>query len=349
MSDLANFQSWFEPQFSDCLQRDLAAFQTCHSDQALTAYHQTVIDISSKGKRLRPYICSLGYQAGGGRDHVQITAYTVALEYFHTFCLIHDDIIDQAAKRRGVKSVHTAIASQLHTAAQVNAKRLVRVAEGQALLLGDWLLAQACQRFSSAHTSVQQEFYSMIPEVVAGQMIDINTSLFPTASSDQVYKKMYLKTATYSFIRPFQIGLALAGIETPQRQHLARFAEPLGLAFQIQDDYLDLAGEPAVTGKPILSDIKEGQHTIFSQSVLQQPDSTLKREFLEAFGNPDVSDDKLHQLQTALLDLPAIQTALQTMHNYFDLAKQHLADTDLPASVRAELVQLTATIEQRQA
>jgi geranylgeranyl diphosphate synthase, type I len=349
MADLLGFQETFELQLANYLETDIRNFAACHTEQTLSDYTQTISALSAKGKRLRPYLCALGYIAGGGQTPEQNIPYQVALEYFHTFCLVHDDIIDQAAQRRGVDSVHTAITKQLYAQPQVNTKRLVRVAEGQAMLLGDWLLARACELFSTAPVAAQQEFYAMIPEVVAGQMIDINTSLFPHASDDQVQKKMYFKTATYSFIRPFQIGLALAGVQAPERQLMSEFTKPLGLAFQIQDDYLDLAGDPQVTGKPILSDIKEGQHTLFSQLLINQVETPTHERFLRAFGNPDISDYDLYELQAEILSLPIIQTALQAMETQFTRAKNLLAEAQLPTSVTADLNHLIKIIEGRQA
>lgn len=220
------------------------------------------------GKRVRPYVAYLGLCAHEARDVEEILPLAVGLEYFHAFCLAHDDVMDAADTRRGVATAHAFARQALDPS--VGAERRARVGDAMGILLGDelFLWAQEAWTEGAVPAAARAELFAMTHEVIAGQMLDVWMTASPRAASDgRIARKMDLKTASYTFIRPIRAGLALAGRPESERAEADAFARPLGLAFQLRDDELDLFGDPAVTGKPAFGDIREGQHTHFTRAL----------------------------------------------------------------------------------
>ncbi|MDG1949949.1 MAG: polyprenyl synthetase family protein, partial [bacterium] len=178
--------------------------------------------------------------------------------------------------RRGVKTIHARIKD-----AHPNKKDY---ADAQALLIGDlvhgWSLNLMLSRATpEAHMHVTQ----MLSEVVLGQMLDVKHTIQTEATEQELRQKMELKTASYTFVRPFLLGMAYAGQDNaPSGVHEWLLA--LGTTFQLQDDYLDLFGDPDITGKPTLNDLSEGQHTFILQKVMEGVGEELKTKITKAFG-----------------------------------------------------------------
>ncbi|HVM90401.1 MAG TPA: polyprenyl synthetase family protein, partial [Verrucomicrobiae bacterium] len=228
----------------------------------------------SGGKRVRPYLAWLAYrEAGGKKDVLEILA---GLELFHAFALVHDDIMDRGMERHGVATTH----------------RLY--GDGQAILLGDLLFNWAYELI--APTPARDVFARMVDEVILGQMLDVDAVNRKKVSEQFLEEKMRLKTASYTFVRPMQFGVALAQGEKRKAQRMMEFCErfgwPLGLAFQIQDDLLDLVGDAKTLGKRTMNDVSEGQKTVFSAGLerykgkkLSAKDRKDIRAYLEKSGN----------------------------------------------------------------
>lgn len=255
-------------------------------------YFDQVNQLIAGGKRLRPFLCYLGYLQAGGTELENIHAHLVGLELFHTFCLVHDDIIDKASTRRGVKTIHTRIKDDHPT--------MKDYADAQAVLIGDlihgWSLnLMLTGATSQAHMQVSQ----MLNEVVLGQMLDVKHTIQIEATEQELRQKMELKTASYTFVRPFLLGMAYTGEEhIPSGVHEWLLA--LGTTFQLQDDYLDLFGDPEVTGKPVLNDLSEGQHTFILRQVMEGVGNALKNKLTKAFGR-DLEPNIRKELQKEIL------------------------------------------------
>lgn len=183
----------------------------------------------------------------------------MALEIFHAFALIHDDIIDKGAERHGVVTIHRFVAKKVGNGDVGNA---------QAILVGDLLFSWAQELMVKGGTNeaVISEFFSMIEEVVLGQMIDVDLTRMKTVDKDMVMKKNRMKTSGYSFIQPLKIGTLLANpqLSKSKSQFYEKIGSYLGEAFQVQDDLLDVIGNPKETGKGVLVDFEAGQHTSLS-------------------------------------------------------------------------------------
>ncbi len=273
--DLGAFQQHFQAPLEQFIAEKTQSFAlsgAAPSLELLCDYPRRMA--SARGKRVRPYAAYLMYRALGGHDDPKVMRLLVSLELFHLFCLIHDDIIDNGTERHGLPTVQRAVAA--HLGKQDFSCDAERIGQAQALLLGDMLFGWAQEAFhanrdfeGAAHNCARRYFSRMVDEVVLGEMLDVDMMARETVTFADIEQKMLLKTASYTFIRPLQIGAALAGRGVEAEKFCHEFGLAVGLAFQIQDDLLDLTGTPQTTRKTLFADLREGQHTYFTQYVFE--------------------------------------------------------------------------------
>jgi geranylgeranyl diphosphate synthase type I len=194
----------------------------------------------------------------------------VFLEIFHSFCLIHDDIIDKGNLRHGIPTSQAYIYSKLKKENRIG--DLKHVSNSQAILLGDIMLTLSQEILNSNNDldqkvmqKVKSYFYEMVDEVVVGQMIDADIVTRKNVSKDLIDNKTRLKTAGYSFIKPLLIGAALSGnLNRNFETFCKEFGITMGIAFQTQDDLLDLTSSDQKLGKTTSLDKTQNQHTYFT-------------------------------------------------------------------------------------
>ncbi len=271
--------------------------------------HARTLSIAG-GKRIRPYLAYTAYRAAGGRNP-GIIDMLVGLELFHVFALVHDDIMDRGATRHGVETAH------------------VKFGDAQAILVGDLLFNWAAEII--APTKGQPIFAKMVDEVILGQMLDVDAVRRSRVTDAFIEEKMRLKTASYSFIRPMQFGTALARTSpSPTSGRRARggdrmfsfcedFGLALGLAFQIQDDLLDLTGSSKQLGKSVMNDVREGQKTIFSQRVGRR---AQRRKVLEKMKGKMLTAGDRAKLTKMFEASGAIEEGKKIMEGYFEEAER---------------------------
>ncbi len=206
-----------------------------------------------QGKALRPALCIAACRVFGG--HVESVLRTAAvLELYHNAFLIHDDVEDGSQKRRSTPTLH-----QLH-----GVPIAVNVGDGMLALTLEPLLGNIELIGLGRALRILETVARMARESAEGQMMELEWvrrgSWMP---SDRDYVRMvYKKTSWYTFVAPLTIGAIAAGASEGEIHALKRFAVPLGVAFQIQDDVLNLIGEEARYGKEIHGDLWEGKHTL---------------------------------------------------------------------------------------
>lgn len=251
--------------------------------------------ISGGGKRIRPYLAYLAYREAGGRRS-GILETLVGLELFHAFALVHDDIMDRGKMRHGIKTAN------------------VVFGDSQAILLGDLLYNWSYELL--APTVARGVFAKMVDEVILGQMLDVDSVSRKQVSDRFLEEKMRLKTARYSFVRPMQVGVLLAlgsgGLKTRDYKFCERFGLPLGLAFQIQDDLMDLTVTSSTLGKSTFNDIREGQKTVFTQRAPQ----------LFRYKGKKIGTKEKREIGMMLEHTGAIEYGTKKMNTYFVQADQ---------------------------
>lgn len=265
MDTLADFKKSFDPMLKKYIEEKIEEFSKNVSDPFILdiiKYPQTLI--VSGGKRIRPYIAYLMYEAISKKNKKNILGILVSLEIFHTFCLVHDDIIDKSGIRHGVLTSQNYITAKL--AKEKRHGDLEHFGNSQAILMGDLLFSWALKIFDENKNfdndklkNAKKYFYKMVDNVFLGQFIDVDIATRGNVSFELINEKNKLKTASYTFIRPLQIGASLAGID----KHIELFCEDLGtelgLAYQMQDDLMDID-----------QDISENQKTYFTKNSKSQ-------------------------------------------------------------------------------
>ncbi|MDQ3931266.1 MAG: polyprenyl synthetase family protein [Actinomycetota bacterium] len=253
------------------------------------------------GKRLRPLLVLLGYQAAGGGDPQAVMGPALALELLHTCALVHDDVIDQASLRRGQPAVHAAFARRRASPRGPGCHD--RYGEAAAILLGDLAFVHADELFLCSEVaprrllSAFQVFTTMREEVTAGQFLDVDAAWSRATSVELALSIARYKSGSYSVARPLQIGATLADDGDEIAESLATVGQPLGQAFQLRDDVLSVFGTEAEIGKSTASDLSEGKRTLLVALTAERLDPPSRARFDSLFGQPDLSSEHADELR----------------------------------------------------
>lgn len=217
------------------------------------------------GKLMRPRLAVAAYLGLGGTDARAIAPVAAAVEVLHTAMLVHDDLLDHDEVRRGRPNVAGATRARL--AARGLDERVVAdqvLAAG--LLAGDLAIASAFSLVASAPADAAAlvKVIGLLAEgietTVVGELLDVTASLASPRDVDAL-AVAELKTAAYSGRLPLVVGAILAGVDDGRTALLGAVGSALGVAFQLTDDELGVFGDPQVTGKSVLSDLREGKRT----------------------------------------------------------------------------------------
>jgi geranylgeranyl diphosphate synthase type II len=206
-----------------------------------------------EAKALRPALCIATCRALGGRLHDVLHTASV-LELFHNAFLVHDDVEDESVLRRGLPTLQR----------QYGVPIAVNVGDGMYALCLQPLLNNAERLGLGKALRILQIVATMARESVEGQAVELHWARRGewTASDREYCLMAYKKTCWYTFVAPMEIGAVVSDATAAQRRELRRFARYMGIAFQIQDDILNLTGAQGPYGKEIAGDLWEGKHTL---------------------------------------------------------------------------------------
>ncbi|MDE1820657.1 MAG: polyprenyl synthetase family protein [Euryarchaeota archaeon] len=218
----------------------------------------------SGGKRVRPLLISAVYRALGATETSKIQPLAAAFQLIHTATLVHDDVIDRADLRRGKPSVPRAFGMPA------------------AIVAGDYLFVRAFQLAARYSPEVILRCGEACAELAQGEMMQENSRYDLTLGRDRYLRIMSMKTA--SIVAAGVASSAMvSGAAREVVDGLEEYGRGVGVAFQIQDDLLDVYGDPDVTGKPLFSDWKEGMPTLLSLDAHAALDGKERSEFERLF------------------------------------------------------------------
>ncbi len=240
--------------FQELIEKFNQDFDTTHfPSQPATLYEPSEYFLKIGGKRIRPVLCLLGNELFSDL-HPDAFLAAKAVELFHNFSLVHDDMMDEASLRRGQPTVHK------------------KYDANTALLVGDIMVIRAyeyLQPIQSNHLSkILGLFNQTAREVCEGQQLDMDFAKRTTVSMDEYIHMITLKTSVL-LAASLQMGAIIGGAGEHNCSHLYEFGKKLGIAFQIQDDYLDAFGDAAVFGKDAGGDIKQNKKTFLLIRALE--------------------------------------------------------------------------------
>jgi geranylgeranyl diphosphate synthase type I len=268
------------------------------------------------GKRLRPAFAYWGWRsvADSTDDPIDADALRLfsALELLHACALVHDDVIDASATRRGLPTVHRLFADRHRTNNWRGSPEQFGISA--AILLGDLALVWADDILASAdlpadaRQRVQRVWAAIRTEVLGGQYLDI---VAESRGADSVASAMTVnvyKTASYTISRPLQLGVAAAADRPEVAAAFHEVGTNLGVAFQLRDDVLGIFGDPAVTGKPSGDDLRSGKRTVLlaeAVELAQQRDPEAA-ELLRTSIGTELSDARVKEVCAAIQSVGAL-------------------------------------------
>lgn len=299
------------------------------------------------GKRLRPAFCQWGYVAAGGDPSDAMVANAgAAFELMHAFALFHDDVMDDAASRRGNPTTHTVFA--LHHRESGWAGEARRFGEGVAILVGDLAFVYGDMLMAEAGREAWAIWNELRIELNVGQVLDIIGSVRNERSRHKAEQICRYKSGKYTIERPLHLGAVMAA---PHRAHellpaLSAYGLPLGDAFQMRDDVMGAFGDAVVTGKPVGGDLREGKPTPLMARAVEAA-SGLQAEVLALVGRSDLTDADVERVQQVIVDTGALDDLEMTIARLTVQAVTAIEVAPIEAEARDELVALAAYVSQR--
>lgn len=344
--DLKTFKQEFDPLLIAFIEKKIKLLKN-YGSKDLINYLSHLKRVLENGKRIRPYLAFLNYKAYGGTKDKDAMKLFVFMEIFHTFCLVHDDIIDKADYRHGVESMQTFALNNKNSF--INQ---VHYGESIGILTGDFLFSWAFEILlqnkefeTEINKRVKQIFFKLIEEVLVGQFLDVATANRDKADRDVIIQKTTLKTAGYSFIWPMIIGASL--VKDPKNDRfLDKFGLYLGLVFQLQDDLFDMIHDDAQLKKTSFNDIEQHQHTIFTNYIFEKGTKSQKDILQKYWGKKITSKDR-GLLRKIFNESGAIEYGKSLMRINLRKAKSLLKDTDLSKDYKEIFLDFVNLIENR--
>ena len=282
------------------------------------------------GKRIRPLLVIMGNELF---EEIHDDAWQVAMavELFHNFSLIHDDIMDNAALRRGQETLHS------------------KYGPSTALLAGDVMLVKAYDYLISIRPDYIRSIISLFnrtaAEVCEGQQLDMDFEKRNKVTQAEYLHMIQLKTSVL-LASSLQMGALMGGASRHNQDHIYQFGLNLGTAFQVQDDYLDAFGDPTKFGKEVGGDIRQNKKTflaIHTGEVANESQRQLLNELAD-------SDDplKVQKVLSIMKSCGVDEWAWQLKQQYFEKALFHLEEIAVVSRRKAALEELAQFLVQRE-
>ena len=278
--------------------------------------------LSLGGKRIRPVLMLMGYNLW--RQHPEdILMPAIGLETYHNYTLLHDDLMDNADVRRGHETVHR------------------RWDANKAILSGDSMLVLAYQRMQQVPAdklpAVLDLFTETALEIGEGQEYDMTFETRNDVTEDEYIEMIRLKTSVL-LACALKIGALLADAPQEDADRLYRFGEQLGLAFQLQDDLLDVYGDPKVFGKAIGGDITSNKKTYMLINAVNRANAEQRKELEQWIAAKDFNREEKVAAVTRLYDEIGIrQLCEEKINYYFSQARKTLSQVQVPEDRKAPL------------
>jgi geranylgeranyl diphosphate synthase type II len=286
--------------------------KTEYPNEPALLYQPIEYILSLGGKRMRPILVLMAHQLFDKNIEKAISP-ALAIEVFHNFTLLHDDIMDKAPLRRGQKTVHEKWNNNV------------------AILSGDTMLVQAYQLMADVDQSVIKQVLAVFSkaaiEVCEGQQWDMDFETQSDVSIADYLKMIEYKTAVL-LGAALQIGGVTSGVSVVEQNHLYEFGRNMGIAFQLKDDLLDAFGNPETFGKQVGGDIMANKKTYLYLKALSLADEKQSAELKHYFATTDTSETKVEAVKAIFNALAIPKFTADLMKEYHSKAMHHLAEIE---------------------
>lgn len=295
---------------------------------------------SEGGKRLRALLTIAAFNSFTDENNTSkiqkqsIFDIACALEVFQTAALIHDDIIDESALRRGKPSAYCALSASLNNK---------HIGAGLGIMLGDLLATESFDIARSAAKNftygeeLLEAFASMQKNVGIGQVLDLSIEMMDLSDPLQLAKSSLnvfrWKTASYTTVAPLTLGFLAGSMKPDEAYELALLiGDPLGIAFQLADDLLDIVSDSKHTGKPIGGDIREGKRAVLLADALQYGNSEERDTLLKAYLSKSRSEDDVEKIIKIYYSTGAIENSIKRISKLWQESQKAIDNSQLTSS-----------------
>ncbi len=297
--------------------------------EPLSLYQPANYILDLGGKRIRPVLCLLGNELFG-EIHPDAYKIAAAIEIFHNFTLVHDDIMDRAELRRGKPTVHK------------------KFGASTAILAGDVMLIAAYQQLSCIQPAllpvILEEFNRTSREICEGQQLDMDYEKVDVLDMQAYIRMITLKTSVL-LASALKMGAITGGAGKGNQDHIYEFGKNLGIAFQIQDDYLDTFGDPAKTGKKQGGDILENKKTFLLVKAMEILQGEELENLRQAMG---MEGEEKIPVVTGLYKKAGVDVWAEKLKaEYMDKALHHLDEIAVLSKRKEPLKKLAAYLLNR--
>lgn len=341
--------------------RRFFAARRAEAEAISPAYTAAVAELESYvlrgGKRVRPTFAWIGWIGAGGDESdasAEAVAHTcAALELFHAYGLIHDDVIDASLTRRGYAAAHVRFADQHRARCWSGDAELFGV--GAAILIGDLAQTWADDMIRTsglpapALERVGRVWSALRTEVLCGQLLDLTAEASGDEDVDTPLLIDQYKTASYTVERPLHIGAAIADADAGLVAAYRAFGVDIGIAFQLRDDLLGVFGAPEETGKPSGDDLVQGKRTVLFATALKYADEQDgdAAKFLRARIGTPVSDEELSTMRAIITDVGAVAQVERDITTRTDRAIAALRASSATEDAKDRLTAMAISATQR--
>ena len=301
--------------------------------QPTSLYDPIKYVLSIGGKRIRPVLLLLTYNMY--RDDIErVMPTAVGLETYHNYTLLHDDLMDKADMRRGMPTVHR------------------KWDDNTAILSGDSMLVVAFQRVAQCPAENLQDILSLFTmtalEIGEGQQYDMDFENRMDVTEDEYIEMIRLKTSVLRACA-VKMGAIMAGAPDEDAKNLYAFGEKLGLAFQLQDDLLDVYGDPKVFGKAIGGDITSNKKTYMLINAILRANNEQREELIKWITTDNFDKEEKIKAVTKLYNKIGIrQLCEKKINDYFAEALTYLEKVNVPEEKKTALQRFTDQMMHRE-
>lgn len=343
-ADLGAIAARVDARLAALLEDEIARWSTLDPDLEAPIRELRTMVLSG-GKRLRPGFLHWGYVAAGGDPGRDIVADAgAAFEMLHTFALIHDDIVDDSSTRRGRRTFHLSFGDR-HASERYRGEQR-RYGEGVAVLIGDLAHVYADMLAAPFPRPAVDLWNELRVELNIGQYLDLLGTARRDTDLPSAERIARYKSAKYTIERPLHLGVALAGPVGDLGAIFTAYGIPLGEAFQMRDDLLGVFGDPAITGKPVGDDLREGKPTPLLATAVALADDA-QRAVLDRIGSPDLSAADIAALQEIMVATGAVDEIERRITTGRDDALAALDGAPIDDAVRVALGDLAVYVTAR--
>ena len=326
---LNELKSWIDVKLEEFFRLEIKRAKFDNKPKELIEMIENIKNFTlSSGKRIRPILFYLGYIISGGKNKIEALKTSIAIEIIHSYFLIHDDVIDQDNFRHGNLSMHYKYEKKFEDKFKGKNSKHFGISMGivvgdLASIFGYKILTDSDFPLNSKIRAIKK-LNQIISNTITGEALDVILVEYPNVEIEKICEMQKYKTAKYTIKGPLQLGAILAGVDEKLLFSLSRFAIPIGIAFQIQDDIIGIFGDEKKIGKPVGSDIKEGKKTLLIAKAMESGDNSQRKILKDALGNKSINIDDVNRVRDIIVKTGSLEFSINKSRELVTESKKYL-------------------------